>query len=87
MTANLINISTTPNASYTLTVLINTSTTKSRISNVNVNGFSTTLLFVNGRNYIPSISSALRIIQTITIVNNENGDIDAVYSSVNPFLQ
>ena len=85
MTANLSTISTTANASYTITALINTSTNKAIISTVNVNGVARTIFFVNGASSIPSISSALRIMQTITIVNNASGVIDAVYSSVNPF--
>jgi hypothetical protein len=88
MTATIINVPVATSRSYTITAIINTSTHKVRIGTVLVNTTTTgrTLFFVNGATGIPSITTASRIIQTMTIVYGSDGLVDAVYSSVNPYL-
>jgi hypothetical protein len=80
MTVNITSVPVTANRSHTITFMINTSATKQRIGTVSVNNGTARTILYNGT--IPSLTSAIRVIQTVTIVYGPTSAVDAVYSSV-----
>lgn len=77
------NIPTSINATYTLSIIINTTTNKTYINAITINGVSKTLLY-NGGSANISISSSSLVVQTITIVMI-GSTVSSVISSVSGF--
>lgn len=86
VTLNITNIPTTANRSITLNFIINTSSNKFRINTLNINGISQPLHYVNGENSLPSIASASRVLQPITIIIGSTPVINYVFSNICPLF-
>ena len=74
------------NSSFTISLIINTATFKTRVSTLNVNGTGVTIRYVNGSASI-NIASAVWVLQTFTIMSLPNaGSTLIALSSVSPWF-